>query len=287
MQDSVDGRNNMTSVGSVQSVERALRLLSELATQPDGMSLGGLSARVGLHASTAHRLLATLVALDYVKQDASTRAYRLGLEALRVGVSASLQLDVRDEAREALAELAKRAGELANLAVCQEDQAVYIAQANPVRQRTMQMFSQLGAAVPLYCTGIGKAILAQSSAEAFERYVLKHELGRRTVNTITSPLLLHRELELTRMQGYAVDNEEYELGVRCVASPIWDATGSVRGAISISGPSGRVLPEHDQSLGQLVSQFAEQVSRRLGHRAGDTTVQGRGVPAQLSRLRAE
>lgn len=250
--------------GAVQSVERALALLDTLAGERNGLSLTELCERVGLHTSTAYRLLATLAAAGYVRQDRERKTYRLGLHLLHIGEAAKAQCDLRQEAAGCLEALAHRAGELANLVIPSGNRAIYIAQAQAGSGHAIRMFTQLGAWVPLHCTAVGKAMLAYWPEEELARLIAEG-LPAHTANTITNPLRLQRELEAVRQQGYAVDDEERELGVRCLASPVWDADGRLVAALSISGPSGRVTPERFAELGAMVRQAAAQLSQRLGY----------------------
>lgn len=249
--------------GTVQSVERALMLLDALAQEPGGLGLSEMCRLVGLHTSTAHRILATLIACGYVRQDRERKTYRLGLHLLHIGEAAKAQCDLREEAAGTLEALAHRTGELANLVIPSGNRAIYIAQAQARTQRAIHMFTQLGAWVPLHCTAVGKAMLAywpeEDLADLFEE-----GLPASTANTITNPLRLRRELEEIRQQHYAIDDEERELGVRCIASPVWDSDGRLVAAISISGPSGRVTPDRFAELGDIVVRAAVQLSERLG-----------------------
>jgi IclR family acetate operon transcriptional repressor len=234
--------------------------------------------------STAHRILATLIAHDYVRQDRQTRSYRLGLQLVHMAEAARSQLDLREETADSLQELANRTGELANLIIPSGTRAIYIAQAQPPTRFAMAIFAQIGTWVPLYCTGAGKAILACSSQNEVET-VIKDGLQAHTPNTITNPLRLQQELAEIRRRHYAVDDEEREIGVRCIASPILDSRGRVLAALSISGPAGRITPDRYEQLGALVGEIALDISRRLGYRepkaqgtsnVADTSVATRG-----------
>lgn len=252
--------------GLVQSIERALSVLNALADARSGLSLTRLSEQVGIQPSTAHRILATLIAHDFVRQDKQTKSYRLGLQLLHIGETTRVQLDLREETADILQQLANRSGELANLIIPSGTRAIYIGQAQPPTRFSMAIFTQIGTWVPLYCTGAGKAILAwwdQNEVEAS----IKDGLQAHTPNTITNPLRLQQELDLTRQRHYAIDDEEREIGVRCIASAILDNRAHVVAAISVSGPSGRIMPERYEQLGALVYEAARTISKRLGYRA--------------------
>ncbi len=249
--------------GSIQSVERALLLLDTLAEEKNGLALTELCERVGLHTSTVHRILATMIRRGYVRQDRQSKVYRLGLHLLHVGEAAKAQYDLRDEAMGTLEALAHRTGEVANLVIPSGNRVIYIAQAQAPAQRAFGMFTQLGAWAPLHCTAVGKAMIAYWPEEELER-VIEEGMPAYTVNTITNPLRMRSELAEIRQRGYAIDDEERELGVRCIASPVWNADDQLVAAISISGPSGRITPERFAELGGIVRWAAAQLSERLG-----------------------
>lgn len=250
--------------GSVQSVERSVALLEALASQgPGGVTLGEISKSVGLNASTAHRLLATLIGLGYVREDARTKLYRLGLRLLRVGEAARAQLDLAEEAGTELTSLAERTQELSSLGVLGDDEVFIVSQYNS-RHTSGAMFTPAGATVPLHCTALGKCLLAYLPDTTIDRLMKEGRLTALTANTITNPLQLREELERVRRQGYSVDDEEREHGVRCIGAPLRDVTCHVVGAISISAPAGRAPADRLHELGLIVAESAGRVSKCLG-----------------------
>ena len=204
----------------VQSVERALILLNELAEQQGGLTLTELCERVGLHSSTVHRLLATLRKYDYVRQDSRSKVYRLGFQLLRVGQAVRDQFDLRNEVMQDLESMARETQELANLINPTGHQATYIAQINGREgQGGVHMFTQLGVSVPLYCTAVGKSIMAHMPDEELDKIIEQEGLTAYAQYTITNVFQLQEELEEIKCNGYAVDNQEREMGVRCVGEP--------------------------------------------------------------------
>ncbi len=252
------------SATTVRSVTRALDLLDLLASSDAGMGISELSEGARLNASTVHRLLATLKARGFVRQDTASKKYLLGPQSIHLGAAARSHFDIRKEANGPLRELAENVQESTNLALLTGNEATYVAQMPA--NRAVQMFTRMGVRVPLHCTGVGKAMLAHlPDSEA--RQILEDEpLQAFTANTITNRLKLHQELEGIRQRGFAVDNEEREIGVRCVASPIFDAGDEVLAAVSISGPSGRITLDRVEELSEFVRKAAAQISARLGHR---------------------
>jgi IclR family transcriptional regulator, acetate operon repressor len=219
--------------GSVQSVERTLDLLEVMAGAGGELSLSEAAARAGLPLPTIHRLIRTLVARGYVRQLPSRR-YALGPRLINLGETASAML--ADWSRPWLAKLVAALGETANLSMIDGDRATYIAQVPS--PHAMRMFTEVGRRVPLHSTGVGKALMAQLSDEEVTVVIGRAGLPAATEHTITDPNALRRELVRTRRQGYAIDDGEQDIGVRCVAVPILDAPSSF--AISVSGPAARM-----------------------------------------------
>ena len=224
--------------GGVQSLDRAFALLEYLADGPgpDGVALSELATRSGLPLPTIHRLVRTLVASGYVRQLPSRR-YALGPRLIRLGDAASRMLG--EWARPQLAALVDATGESANLAMLDGDAVVYVAQV-PSRH-TMRMFTEVGRRVPAHCTGVGKALLATLPPAEVRALVARTGLPAATPHTITDPAALARELDTVRTRGYAVDDAEQELGVRCVAVAVPGAPSAT--ALSVSGPAARVTWE--------------------------------------------
>lgn len=220
----------------VQSVVRAFRLLEFLAESSGGLSLNELGALVGIPVTTSHRLLKTMSALGYVRQLPSRR-YGLGLRLMHLGQSADLQLD--PIAHPYLEKLVLEIGETANLAMLDGDRVVYVAQVPS--QHAMRMFTEVGHRTYTHSTGVGKAILATLDEGTVRRILGRAGMPRATETTITDPDDLERELRLIRTRGYAVDDSEHELGVRCYAVPLVGLP--VPAAISVSGPTVRLTDE--------------------------------------------
>lgn len=236
---------------AVRSVERAFELLEHLADAGGRMALSELTEVSGLPMPTIYRLMQTLVVHGYVRQEPSKR-YALGPRLIRLGESASRLLGLW--ARPALARLVDELGETANMAVLEGDEVVYVAQV-PSRH-SMRMFTEVGRRVQPHCTGVGKALLAQLPADTVREMVARTGMPAHTPHTFTDPAALMAELAKIRRQGYALDDEEQELGVRCVAVPLEGTPAPA--AISVSGPSGRMTEE---TVGQVVPVMRKAAAR--------------------------
>jgi IclR family acetate operon transcriptional repressor len=219
----------------VQSVERALDILEVLSREED-LGVVEIGATTGLAAGTVHRLLATMAARGYVRRDKKTRRYGLGLKALTMAVAARERLGPL--ALPYLEELMRVSGETANLSVLESNATVYVEQVAP--KRMLRIFTEPGNRVPLHSAGSGKVLLAYQPPRLVDLILGGGNLTRQTASTITDPAQLKAELRRVREQGYAVDHEEQEEGVRCLAAPVFGPDGNLFAAMSISGPASRL-----------------------------------------------
>lgn len=221
---------------SVQSVERTFTLLESLARAPRPLGVSELAAESGLSLGTIHRLLQTLVGLGYVRQDA-TRTYALGVGLVRLGDRATAGLATW--ARPLMEDLARELGESVNLATVEGDRVVYVAHVPSVR--SMRMFTEVGSRVAVHSTGVGKAMLAQMPPEQVEAILARTGLPAISERTITDEAAFTAELARVAEQGYALDDEEQEAGVRCVAVAVPGTVPLL--AVSTSGPSSRMTDD--------------------------------------------
>lgn len=241
-------------VGGVQAVDRALDVLEVLADSGRAMGVSEVAERAGLPQGTAHRLLRTLAMRGYVRHDASRR-YALGGAASRLGEAAVRALATA--ARPHLARLVQLTGETANLAVLEGDDVVYVAQVPS--PHTLRMFAEVGRHVRPHSTAVGKVLLAAGSDELAAAMLRRSGMPRRTDRTITEVPDFLDVLARTREEGFAVDDGEEEVGVRCVAVPVTDGRRTVA-AISVSGPSERFAAESVAGLARMMRDVARAVA---------------------------
>ncbi len=223
---------------SVQSVERTLDLLEALANAQGEISITHLAGRTTLHVSTVHRLLATLVHRGYVRQNRETARYYLGSKLALLGEGAPRYTELRLQAQTPLQALSELVNETTNLVVLEETAAVYIDQVQC--KQVVRLFNQVGNRVPLQATAAGKVLLAWMAPEVRDGIIDRLEFRTHTPRTIASRSVLLAALDTARRNGYALDEEEYQLGVRCVAVPITSGDGSAVAALSVSAPSNRL-----------------------------------------------
>lgn len=248
------------AAGGVQSIERALDLLEMLADADGAVGLSELAATSGLPLPTVHRLVRTLATRGYVRQEASRR-YTLGSRLIRLGETSTRILGTW--LRPFLAQLVRETGETANLAVLDGDDVVYIAQAPS--PHSMRMFTEPGRRVRPHCTAVGKALLAQLPAEHTRALLERGGMPAYTATTITDPALLLAQLEVVRMQGYAMDEGEQEVGVRCFAVAVPDAPTPL--AISSSGPQARMTGDAAARIVPALKHAAFQMSATIAAEA--------------------
>ncbi len=242
--------------GGVQSLARAFEILEKMADAGGTIGLSQLASDVGLPLPTIHRLIRTLVDLGYVRQE-RTRQYTLGPKLIRLGETSSRML--RSWAQPYLAELVDQLGESANLAMLDHDQIVYIGQA-PSRH-SMRMFTEVGRRVAPHCTAVGKAILALEPQDEVRGLLRRTGMPAHTVHTITDPEVFLAELSRVRAQGYAVDDGEQEIGVRCVAIAVPSAPTPI--AMSVSGPTARMTADLVSRAAPLLVDAARRLSLDL------------------------
>lgn len=242
---------------SIQVIDRMARLLELVAESDTPVSLKVLAAETGLHPSTAFRILAALSEHGFVERDGHGR-YRLGVKLLRWGARMREGVDVRDEARPIMERLRDRLGETVNLVVRHGDEVIYVDRATT--SRMMRVEQIIGSRAPLHVTAVGKLFLADGGAEACLEYAQRTGLPAFTPNTITDAAALWRAVKQAAQQGFALDNEEAELGVGCIAVPIRDASGGMAAGLSVSAPIER---RRDEWIA-LVQEAGRQLSERLG-----------------------
>ncbi|WP_171169479.1 IclR family transcriptional regulator [Streptomyces sp. I05A-00742] len=245
-----------SATGGVQSLERAFDLLERMADAGGEVGLSELATSSGLPLPTIHRLMRTLVASGYVRQQPNRR-YALGPRLIRLGESSARLLGTW--ARPYLTRLVDETGETANMALLDGDEVVYVAQV-PSRH-SVRMFTEVGRRVLPHTTGVGKALLAQAPDDEVRAILGRTGMPAATEKTITAPEVFVDALARVRETGYAVDDNEQEIGVRCLAVPVPGSPTAA--AISISGPAGRVTEESTERIVPLLKQIAAELSAAL------------------------
>jgi DNA-binding IclR family transcriptional regulator len=251
----------------IQAIERAVSILNAFSPEDPELGVTELAERLGLHKSTVHRFMVNLNAAGLVERNPRTGRYRLGLRIFELGGLVMQQMNLWDEALPFLEGLVHDTGETGHLAVLDGGEAIYIERVEA--RRALRVPSAIGRGYPAHATNLGKVLLADLPPERVEAIVAERGLAAYTPQTITDLGRLEAELERIRALGYAVDNEEYDEGLRCIGAAVRDHSGHVVAALGIGGPVTRITPDRVDALAGLVMTAARGLSRRLGaHRSG-------------------
>lgn len=246
----------------IQAIERAVAILNAFTVEQPEYGVTELANELGLHKSTIHRFLVNLEHAGLVERSPRTGRYRLGLHILELSGVVTQQMSLWEEALPFLEGLVRDTGETGHLAVLDNGEAVYVERVET--HRALRIPSAVGRGYPAHATSLGKVLLAHLGTDEVNEIIVEHGLDAHTPHTITDSTDLHDDLAMIRERGYAIDNEEYDEGLRCIGAPIQDHTGAVVAALGVGGPVTRVTPERVPDLAELVAQAATGLSRRLG-----------------------
>lgn len=248
----------------IKSVDRALTIIKIVSTQKDGFGVTELAEKMGLNKSSIFRILDTLREHGFIEQDMMTKKYRLGYQYLELSAKLLDSIDIRKEASPFLRQLEKSTNEVIHLVIYSQKEAVYIEKLDG--NETLRMHSQVGKLAPMHCTSAGKTILAHLPEEDVLSIIEKKGLPKHTDNTITNKNDLFKNLAEIKEIGYGIEKEENEIGITCVAAPIFNHEEKIVGAISISGPSMRMGKSRMRKLKEELMYACMELSKRLGYR---------------------
>jgi len=250
---------------NITALQRGLRLLQLFGESPQGLTAKQVASRSRLPVSTVHRFLVNLENAGYLNCSRDG-VYQLGIACFAIGQAALGQLDLRRVSLPYLEELNRQTRETIHLTLRHGLLAVYIEKLDSPEQ--LRIYSRIGAAVPLYCTAVGKIMLAYMPDEERERVLPQLGLKRFTTNTVGNLQELAAELYRVRKNGYACDLEEHELHIRCIAAPVWDHEGKVNASVSITAPMVRMTVTRLRQLAPVIQTAGLQISRALGYPMG-------------------
>lgn len=247
----------------IKALNNALSVLEMILQRGPILGVHEISRSLRLYPSSVYRILYTLKSRGYVEQDPINKKYRLGLKIAELGMARLDQMNLEKEAASHLKELVDRCQETAHLGTLENGEMLYLASEEP--SQTIRMVHKVGTRAPLHCTALGKVILSSLPEKEIEKIIDKKGLPRFTENTITDEKELRRELRRVKKQGFALDREEYEKDVSCIATSIKNYQGKTVAAISISGPTFRMSGEKQKYMKEALIQKAISISKQLGH----------------------
>ncbi len=247
---------------NVQTLDRSLDVLEALSQADEPLGVTEIGNRVGLHKSTVHRILQTLAYRGYVEKEKDRDRYHLGIKIVELGIKFFDDLQIRKVAEPFLADLAKEFDEVVHLVISDEGEIVYLDKMEG--SQVISMRSRVGRRAPMHCTAVGKAILASLSEEEARHILESKGMSRLTQKTKTSVEEILEELPGIREKKVALDDEENELGIICLGTPVLDYSGRAIGGVSVSGPANRMHEKGLDQIGEVLRQIGEEISSRLG-----------------------
>jgi len=246
----------------IKVLTKAFAVFDVLLEHKFPMSMSEISERLDFYPSTVHRILDTLKFGGYVEQNPNSQKYQLGLKLLELGMAKINQIDLVKEAKPFLRDLAKKCDETVHLAILEDDNVLYLAKEES--SQTIRMISYVGKRAPLHCTGLGKVLLANLPLRDRDKIIDRIELFRLTNNTITDKGKLREELDMIKEKEFALDREENERDVLCIAAPVRDYKGRVVAAVSVSSPIYRLNNKKQDYIKEALINTVEGISSRLG-----------------------
>lgn len=251
----------------MKSLHKVIDIIDTIA---DDGSIGirELAAKTGFPPTTAYRIVSTLLERKYIQQDPLTRKYTLSLKFLELGTKVQKQYSLTQIARPHIEQLMVDTRENANLCALDGDEVIYLDHVHS-DEHMLQSFTSLGTRVPLYATGVGKALLSQRGEKEIKAYLKRTKFIAFTEKTFVKKAMLIDEFKKIKDKGFALDNEERETGIRCIAAPIFDHTGQCNSGISVSGPTLRIIDTRIEELGKSVKKYAGLISNEIGYHADE------------------
>ncbi len=247
----------------IQSIDRALQVLELFSLEKPEWGVTEISKTLNIYKSNVHNILTTLVERGFVKKDPKTDKYKPGIKFFELGSIVIKNMDLRKITHPYMEKLLKEFNETVHLGILVEGEILSIEQEESGQSLSPRIF--IGKRAPLYCTGVGKAIMAYLSKDKVAAIVEGKGLKKYTENTITNKEELEKEFLKIRKQGYSVDNMEHEEGVRCVAGPIRDYTGKVSASLSVSGPAFRISENNISNIAKKVKEYCDCISEEMGY----------------------
>ena len=252
----------MADEHGVQSIERALDIIEAVAANKNSSVLTEIAEKVGLHKSTAYRIISTLLKRGYLKKNADG-TYKIGLKLIEAVSYYIDSLELQTEVRPYIAQITAKFGLTSHLGILESDKVVYIEKMDIFSN--IKLYSQIGLRMHAYCSSLGKCLLANFSNTQLRSIMGKTEFTRFTPNTITTIEALQKEIDSVRQRGWAIDDEEFEIGHRCIGAPVYDYRGDIIAAISASGSTTILTNERIPEIVEYLKQTAAEISQNMGY----------------------
>ena len=252
----------MADVHGVQSIERALDIIEAVAANKNSSVLTEIAEKVGLHKSTAYRIISTLMHRSYLKKNADG-TYKIGLKLIEAVSYYIDSLELQTEVRPYIAQITAKFGLTSHLGILEGDKVVYIEKMDIFSN--IKLYSQIGLRMHAYCSSLGKCLLANFSNTQLRSIMGRTEFTRFTPNTITTIEALQKEIDSVRQRGWAIDDEEFEIGHRCIGAPVYDYRGDIIAAISASGSTTILTDERIPEIVEYLKQTAAEISQNMGY----------------------
>ena len=246
-----------------QLIDRLLDIIELLSLEKDGLGVTEIGNRTGLHKSTVHRIVSALAERGYIEKVPGRGVYKIGLKLVEISSVYLNSIELKTEARPYLHELTSKLGHPSHLAILDGTDAVYIDKVEVVSN--IRLYSQIGRRIPVYCSALGKCLLSGLPECDVREIVSRCSFEKYTEKTLDSETLL-QQVRRVASAGWAVDDEEHDKGIRCIAAPVYDYRGKVIAAVSIAGPAAAVAPQNDGETAEIVKETALNISKRLGYK---------------------
>ena len=246
-----------------QLIDRLLDILELLSLEKDGLGVTEIGNRTGLHKSTVHRIVSALAERGYIEKIPGRSVYKVGLKLVEISSIYLNSVELKTEATPFLRELTSRLGQPTHLAILDGTDAVYIEKVDMLNN--IRLYSQIGRRIPVYCSALGKCLLSGLHDNEIDEILQRCSFNKFTAKTLEKAELL-RQVDTVSVNGYAVDDEEHDEGIRCIASPVFDYRGKVIAAVSIAGPAASIMEQNDSETGRLLKETALNISKRMGYK---------------------
>lgn len=246
-----------------QLIDRLLDILELLSLEKDGLGVTEIGNRTGLHKSTVHRIVSALAERGYIEKVPGRGVYKIGLKLVEISSVYLNSVELKTEATPFLRELTSKLSQPTHLAILDGTDAVYIEKVDMVNN--IRLYSQIGRRIPVYCSALGKCLLSGLHEGEIDEILKRCSFERFTDKTLDKTGLLRQVREVPAI-GYAIDDEEHDEGIRCIAAPVFDYRGAVIAAVSVAGPVLAMTPQNDSEIGRLLMETARNISKRMGYK---------------------